>query len=173
MKMAGGGFAPAYNVQIATDPGSRAIVGIDVTNHGTDHGEDQPLRQQVQGRTGREVKEQLLDGGYVKHESIEAAEQEGVSIYAPLPATGKGGSVCIHNLKDSPAVAAWRARMQTQPGRTTYKERASASETVNADLKTFRGLGSLAVRGLKKVRCVVLWSALAYNLMHFWALLKG
>lgn len=47
-----GGFAPAYNVQIATDPSSRAIVGVEVTNHGTDHGEDAPLRKQVEDRTG-------------------------------------------------------------------------------------------------------------------------
>jgi hypothetical protein len=28
-------------------------------------------------------------------------------------------------------------------------------------------LGRVSVRGLAKLRCVVLWSALAYNLMHF------
>lgn len=123
--------------------------------------------------TGAKVSEQLLDGGYVKRESIEAAQEAGVSVFAPLPATGRNGSVCIHNKNDTPAVAAWRARMQTPQGREAYKERASASETVNADLKTFRGLGSLAVRGMKKVRCVVLWSALAYNLIHFAAALAA
>jgi len=167
MRLGDGGFAPAYNVQIATDPQSRAIVGIDVTNHGTDHGEDEPLREQVERRTGGKVKEHLLDGGYVKRESIERAARQGVAIYAPLPPTGKGGSVCRVNVNDSPAVAAWRRRVQTAAGRTVYKERAATSETVNADLKTFRGLGAFAVRGLKKVRCVALWSALAYNVMHF------
>lgn len=173
MKMADGGCRPAYNIQIATDPSSRAIVGIAVTSHGTDHGEDQPLRERVEKDTGAKVSEQLLDGGYVKRESIRAAAESGVSVFAPLPATGKNGSVCIHNPQDSPAVAAWRTRMQTPEGRAVYKERASTSETVNADLKTFRGLSSLAVRGLKKVRCVVLWSALAYNLMHFAAALAA
>jgi hypothetical protein len=38
---------------------------------------------------------------------------------------------------------------------------------VNADLRTYRGLDRFLVRGLNKVRCVALWSALAYNLMHF------
>ncbi len=51
--------------------------------------------------------------------------------------------------------------------RSVYKERAATSETVNADLKTFRGLHAFAVRGLQKVRCVALWSVLAYNVMHF------
>lgn len=167
MRMGDGGFQPAYNVQIAVDPQSRAIVGIDVTNHGTDHGEDRPLREQVERRTGSKVQEHLLDGGYVKHESIEQAAEQGVAVYAPLPATGRGGAVCIFNPNDSPAVAAWRQRMRTEAGRTIYKERAATSETVNADLKNFRGLGCFVVRGLAKVRCMALWSALAYNIMHF------
>ena len=165
MRLANGGFAPAYNVQIATDPQSRAILGIDVTNHGTDHGEDKPLREQVEHRTGGKVTEHLLDGGYVKIESIEQAGEQGVAVFAPLPAIR--GSVCISNPKDTPGVAAWRSRMTSEEGRNVYKERAATSETVNADLKTFRGLHSFTVRGLRKVRCVALWSALAYNIMHF------
>ena len=38
---------------------------------------------------------------------------------------------------------------------------------MNADLRCRRGLRELTVRGAKKVTCVVLWSALAYNVMHF------
>jgi transposase len=167
MKMPQGHFEAGYNVQIATDPSSRAIVGVAVTAHGTDHGEDQPLREQVQQRTGQKVSEHLVDGGYVKHEAIEDAAEEGVEIFAPLPATGTNASVCIRNDKDSPAVAAWRSRMQTPEGQAAYKQRSATSETVNADLKTYRGLGPLMVRGLTKVRCVALWSVLAYNLMHF------
>lgn len=173
MKMPNGGFDPAYNVQIAADPDSRAIVAIDVTNHGTDHGEDAPLREQVEQRTGQKVQEHLLDGGYVKRKNIDEAAGEGVAIFAPLPATGPGGSVLLSHPKDSPAVAAWRERMRTPSGQATYKQRGSTSETVNADLKTFRGLTPFAVRGLKKVRCVALWSALAYNVMHFARVLTG
>jgi hypothetical protein len=167
MRLGDGGFAPAYNVQIATDTASRAIVGIDVVNHGTDHGEDEPLREQVERRTGSKVKEHLLDGGFMKRESIDRAAEGGVMIYAPLRGMGKGAAECTFNPNDSPAVAAWRARMTSEAGRTAYKERAATAETVNADLKTFRGLQAFAVRGLKKVRCVALWSALAYNVMHF------
>ena len=36
MKMADGGYRPAYNVQLATDVDSRAIVGVAVTNLGSD-----------------------------------------------------------------------------------------------------------------------------------------
>ena len=38
--------------------------------------------------------------------------------------------------------------------------------TVNADLKTWRGLDRLVLRGITKVLIVAAWSALAYNLMR-------
>lgn len=44
-----------------------------------------------------------------------------------------------------------------------YKQRAATSDTVNADLRTYRGLSQITVRGLQKAKCVALWCALAYN----------
>jgi hypothetical protein len=55
--------------------------------------------------------------------------------------------------------------------REIYKERAATSETVNADLRCYRGLTQTTVRGLPKIKCVILWCALAYNVMHFGAAL--
>jgi hypothetical protein len=66
-----------------------------------------------------------------------------------------------------------RQRMRGEEGKSIYRQRAATSETVNADLKEHRGLVQLTVRGLAKARCVALWCALAYNLMHFGAALAG
>jgi hypothetical protein len=63
--------------------------------------------------------------------------------------------------------------MGSEQGKAIYKLRAATSETVNADLKTHRGLLQLTVRGLTKAKCVALWCALAYNLMHFGGCLIG
>jgi hypothetical protein len=57
--------------------------------------------------------------------------------------------------------------MASETGKQIYRQRAATSETVNADLRTYRGLTQITVRGLKKARCIALWCALAYNLMHF------
>ena len=167
MKMPNGGFNAAYNVQLATDTASRAIVGVDVTNEGTDKSQSEPMRQHVQERTSEPIQEHLVDGGYVKLEQIERAEQSGVKVYAPPQESSDGVDPCHVREKDSPEVAAWRQRMASEEGKTIYKERAATSETVNADLRTYRGVDRFLVRGLRKVRCVTLWSALAYNLMHF------
>jgi hypothetical protein len=61
----------------------------------------------------------------------------------------------------------WKRRMASTEGQDIYKERAATSETVNADLRSYRGLTPLTVRGLSKITCVTIWCALAYNLMHF------
>jgi len=175
MKMPDGGFRPAYNVQLASDTGSRAIVGVAVSNLGTDQPQSQPMREQVERRAGAgaKVEEHLMDGGFIKLEAIHEAETDGVRVYAPPKRTTAQPDPYAAQPADTEATAAWRRRMGTVEARAVYKLRASTSETVNADLRTYRGLGRFLVRGLRKVRCAALWSALAYNLMHFGAALVG
>jgi transposase len=171
MKMGDGGFRPAYNVQLSQDTDSRAIVGVDVTTAGTDHDQSEPMRQQVQNRTEERVEEHLVDGGFVKLEVIQRAEEADVKMYAPPKATKARPEPYTRCEKDTDQIAAWRERMGTEAAKRIYKLRAATAETVNGDLRTYRGLDRLLVRGISKVRCVVMWSALAYNLMHFGAAL--
>jgi hypothetical protein len=177
MKMPNGGYNPAVNVQVATDTASRAIVGVEVSNEGSDSaGLSRPLRQQVEERTEGKVEEHLLDGGYLRTEDIEEAHDQGVALYVP-PKPARQAQKRGHELEpkagDSEAVRAWKQRMSSAEGKQIYRQRASRSETVNADLRSFRGLGRILVRGLAKARCIALWCALAYNVMHFAAYLVG
>lgn len=168
MKMPGGGYRPGYNVQIAADVDSRAILGVDVTNAGSDVHESEPMRRQVEERTGGKVKEHLVDGGYVGLDSIERAASEGVAVYAPVPKPKKRGQNAYAPRRgDGPGVSAWRQRMATDEAKAIYKQRAATSETINGDLKAWRGMGQIRVRGLGKARCIALWCALTYNILHF------
>jgi hypothetical protein len=171
MKMPNGGFNPAVNVQLATDTESRAIVGVEVSNEGSDSaGLSAPMRRQVEDRTGLKVRQHLLDGGYLSVRDIEAAHGQEVELFMPpKPARSPGtrGKELEPKPGDSEAILAWKARMKSEAGKQIYKERASTSETVNADLRTHRGLTQLTVRGLAKAKCAALWCALAYNVMHF------
>lgn len=171
MKMPHGGFNPAVNVQLATDTQSRAIVGVEVTKEGSDStGLSAPLRQQVEERTGQQVEQHLLDGGYMRKDDIEQAHAQGVELFVP-PKPAKNPENRGRELQpkrgDSEAVRAWKQRMASAAGKEIYKERAATSETVNADLRSYRGLTQITVRGLTKAKCVALWCALAYNVMHF------
>jgi transposase len=168
MRMPDGGTRPAYNLELATDCSSRAIVGVETTNAGSDAGQDAPMRDQVETRADEAVAEQLVDGGFVSLEAIARAAEEEVTVYAPVPKPRKPG-VDRHAPKptDSAPVAEWRQRMGTAAAKAVYKQRSSTIETINGELKTQRGLGRLLVRGVRKVQCAALWSALAYNVVHF------
>lgn len=168
MRMPDGGTRPAYNLELAADCGSRAIVGVETTNAGSDAGQDQPMRDQVEARADEAVAEQLLDGGFCRLESIERAAVEEVVISMPVPEPRKAGvDRYAPKPTDSAAVAEWRQRMGTDAAKGVYKQRSSTIETINGELKTYRGLVPLLVRGLRKVQCAALWSALAYNIVHF------
>jgi hypothetical protein len=177
MKMPNGGYDPAVNVQLAADVESRAIVGVEVSAEGSDSGGlSAPLREQVEQRTGGKVEEHLLDGGYLRKEDLEAAHQQGVALFIP-PHTAqdrqKRGKELEPQPGDSEALRVWKQRMKSEEGKKIYQQRAATSETVNADLRTYRGLSRILVRGLAKARCVALWCALAYNVMHFAPRLLG
>jgi transposase len=170
MKMANGGYSPGINVQLASDTESRAILGVEVSNEGSDSaGLSEPMRQQVEQWTGGKVEQHLMDGGYLRMEDIVQAHQQGVELYVP-PKPAKNPNNRGHELEpkpgDSEAVQAWKRRMDSEQGKEIYQQRASTSETINAQLRT-HGLSPFTVRGLTKIKCVVLWSALAYNVMYF------
>jgi Transposase DDE domain len=172
MKMANGGFNPAYNFQFATAAKSQMIVGVDVVTTGSDQGQMPPMVGQIQRRYGQAPGEYEVDGGFAKHEDIEtvSAPQVGCTVYAPVPKP-KDPQVDRHapHPGDSAAVAEWRRRMGTEEAKTIYKDRAATAECVNA-LARRRGLVQLVVRGLAKVRVVALWIALAHNVRRMAAL---
>ena len=172
MKMADGGFRPAFNGEFATDTATQIIVGVDATNAGSDLGELAPMVKQLDGRYGQVPAEMLVDGGFASHEAIEqvSAPAIGCTVYAPVPKPKDPTRERYHACPgDSAAVGAWRARMGTAEAQAIYKERAATAECVNA-LARNRGLRQFLVRGLPKVNAVLLWFALAHNLMRSVAL---
>lgn len=171
LKMADGGYRPAYNAQMTVDTASRVIVGVDVINQ-VDQGQVAPMLDQLQSRYGRRPREHLVDGGFVAHDDLEQAAQQGVDVYAPLPAPrAPGQDPTQPRPQDGPGVQAWRARMQTAAAQTLYPLRAQTIEWANAGLRQ-RGLQQFGVRGLRKTRAVLLWFALVHNLLR-WVSLRA
>lgn len=167
MKMADGGFRPAYNVQLATEAASGCIVGVDVTNRGTDQPHVAPMLDDIARRTGRAPTEYLVDGGYVTADNIEVVSARGAKIYAPPPKGRKAGvDPTAPKRGDTQAVAAWRRRMGTESAKRIYIQRGAVAERTNADLRLHRGLDRLNVRGLAKVKSVVLLAALTFNVLR-------
>ena len=172
MKMADGGYRPAYNVQFATDTPSQVIVGVEVTNSGGDQGQMAPMVEQIEERHGKSPDEMLVDGGYVKKEDIDkvSAPQGKTTVYAPVMKS-KAPDRDAHTPRsdDTPAVAEWRQRMATDEAKEIYKERAATAECVNAIARN-RGYLQFRVRGSPKARVIALWYALVHNVMRTVAL---
>lgn len=166
MKMADGGFRPAFNAHLAADTGSQVIVGVYVTNLGSDRAQLLPMVAQLHRRYGRDPDEVLVDGGFTGHEALEMLSERRCVVYAPVPQPRRAGRDPHQPLpRDTPAIAAWRERMGTAAVKVIYRGRAATAECINAIARN-RGCQQFHVRGLTKVRAVVLWYALAHNLMR-------
>jgi transposase len=164
MRMADGGYRPAYNGQLAADASSQIIVGVDVVTQGTDYGQIEPMREQIERRFATSPGAMLVDGGFVSLGDIGAVEQRGCRVYAPVmrrPRPARARDRRRHR-RDTPATMRWRRRMQTARGQRLYRLRAATSECIHA-LARNRGLEKLRVRGREKVRAILLWYALAHN----------
>ena len=168
MKMGDGGWRPAYNIQFGTDVDTRFILGVDVTNVGSDAEQMVPMVEQVEQRTGYCPDKWLTDGGFLNLEQIDQLETWGIKVYMP-PSTPRNPAIDPYKPKpdDTEHVARWRRRMGTKKAKEIYKLRAATAETVNADLRRWRGLQLLPVRGSPKVRCIALLMALTHNLLRW------
>src|SRR5437773_1827305 len=177
MKMADGGYRPAYNVQFATAADSRVIVGVEVTNAGSDSGQMGPMVRQLEQNFERLPEEYLADGGFSSREDATRLEQQGVKVYAPLKKEQtlleQGKDPYARQRGDTDEYYAYRQRMKTDAAKEIYKQRSSTAEFPNAGCRN-RGLYQFRVRGLKKVRTIAVWQALAHSLQmilfHGWFL---
>lgn len=173
MKMADGGYRPAFNTQFCTDTESLIIVGVQVSNQGNDSGLASPMLEQIQADYQQTPEEYLADGGFVNLDDFTKIEKLGTKMYAPVT-TNRDPKINPHLPKpgDSLQVIAWRKRMESDEAKAIYKQRASTAEWVNA-VQHNRGLTGFRVRGLQKVKAVVLWFALLHNLMRAHQLRKA
>lgn len=169
MKMPDGGFRPGYTFpdtggQLAVagkeTGGPRTIVGIDVTNVGSDMGAVTKMIDEVNEMTGTVPKHILADGNHARHACFEAAAARGVDVLVPPSKKSKARA------KDSAAVIAWRERMTTNDAKRLYRGRAALVELANAHLKCNFGLDRVLVRGLGKVLCVGIIAALTFNIVQ-------
>jgi transposase len=149
MKMADGGFRPAYNVQVVSTAGEQIVIAVAPCTTGSDRGLMRQRLEAVRAQTGALPTRHLADGGFTSAADIEWAH--GTDPFKPRPG-------------DGPGVLAWRARMASEDGKAQYKRR-SICECIHARWRNW-GLHQVTVRGVEKVTAVVLWFALANNILQ-------
>lgn len=170
MKMADGGYRPAYNCQLGTVAKGQIVVSVDVIATGSDRGLLRPMVEGLQRRYRRRPKRHLVDGGFNKNADTEWAAGLGVKVYGPPTQSKHKSDPYAPRPEDGPGVAAWRRRMNSPHGKGVYKRRAMG-ECINARLRQWR-LFQFTVRGIAKVRTVLCLHALANNILQGHRLLR-
>lgn len=164
IKMADGGFRPAYNMQIASVAGGQIVVAVDVSTSSSDRGLARPMLEQIDETYGKMPTKHLIDGGFTKNDDIEWAHGANVTMYCP-PTTNKHKTDPFEPRDDDgPGVAQWRQRMKSEAGQAIYRLRA-IHECINARFRQW-SLAQLTVRGKAKAIAVLTWYALANNILQ-------
>lgn len=166
MKMANGGFDPAFNVQFSTDLETQIIVGVDVTNEGSDSGQMPPMLDKLEEDYGKRPTKCLVDSAYATKESVTEVERAGTIVIGGLPRLSQleknGGDPHSEQRGDTPEYVQFRARMAQDEFKDLFKKRPQTAEFPNAVCRN-QGLRQFLVRGLEKVKAVALWHAIAFN----------
>ena len=166
MKMANGGFDPAFNVQFATDGDARIIVGVDVTNEGTDGNQMAPMVDQLEENYGKRPDEILVDSAFATKAAVTEVESKDTKVVGSIPRASQleksGKDPHSPQRGDSDEYQQFRSRMSEDEYQNLYKLRPSIAEFPNAVCRN-HGLRQFLVRGLDKVKAVALWHALAFN----------
>ncbi|MCP4035360.1 MAG: transposase [bacterium] len=172
MKMPDSGYRPGYNLQLAVagSPlgGARTIVGVRVTNVGSDMNSLTPMLDDIERSTGRLPSQLLADANHTAHDDIRAVAARGVELLAPVPQRTRNSRKAHDDV-----ITDWLTRMQTPEAKRTMRARPSLCELANAHFKDRFGLDRILVRGKAKVTCVALLGSLAFNLLQHATCLLG
>lgn len=164
MKMADGSFKPAYNMQIKTAVDGAHIIGVSVSDSGSDRGLLRPALNEVKQRYAITPQQMLADGGYDSHNDIERLHDQDITLFCPLPENTKYDP-SLPRPDDGPGTIAWRQRMASPQGQAVYQRR-WPTERPHAHMRN-HGLRQLLVRGAEKVKAVMLLHATAFNFLQF------
>jgi transposase len=169
MKFSDGGFRPGYNIQFATDTATGIIVGVAVTNAGADAEQMPPMLDQLEEHYEHLPAEVLVDGGFASLDAIDATEDRGCKVYAPVKEAKKqekaGKDPFARKPTDTDLTAAWRKRMGEEASKLMYRLRGQTAEWVNAMCRN-RGLWQMPVRGQQRCQMVATLYAITHNLIH-------
>lgn len=148
MKEGNNGYAPCYNMQLSTDAANKILLGVSVSQSGSDYGELVPGEEMVEQHVGRIPEHYVVDGGFINRENIIVMKEKGVDL---IGARGEWSSQSVGQLKRRGVDPAFYPRVfhydavhdfyrcpagkilhnegkETVIGRTNYKYRARASD---------------------------------------------
>jgi hypothetical protein len=178
-KNLGGAYQQCYNAQATVDAdGSMLMLAAHVITATADFGHLETGVQKVDPSLGQ-VKAALADAGYLKAESIQTLEQQGVEVYVAVTREQNrdAGRLELGRPQNkpertisTPIVQAMRAKLNTKEARKTYRKRRQTIEPVFGIIKSVMGFRQFLLRGMAKVSGEWSLVGLAYNFKRLWRL---
>lgn len=142
------GYVQGYNCQQAVDGAHQIIVAQSVTNQGTDNHNLQPMVEQVIANVGSVPTAVTADTGYWNPEVMQQADALGTTVYVAL-GREKNADRCAAE-GQSKSRQAMAARLASDEGVNTYRQRKFVVEPVHGQIKEARGFRRFHLRGLEK-----------------------
>jgi hypothetical protein len=165
----------SYNAQAAVDAdGSMLVLSAHVTHAAGDVNELLPALEAVPPALGP-VRAVLADTGYCKAQTLRALEAKGIDAYIAVPGD-RGQKRRKHDYRPEPKeppvprvlrdpdLVAMKAKLQTDEGRSRYRQRQQTVEPVFGIIKSVMGFRRFLTRGLKNVQNEWTLVTLAYNM---------
>ena len=135
MKMADGGFRPAFNAQPAVDADTQLIAAVSIADSGSDMGQTSPMHQYIQQHYTTTPDHWLADGGFTKLRAIDEVTARGAQPVLPPPRSRNLGVEPLDpKPSDTPAQAQWRSINASDFAKETYIQRGATVEYANAQL---------------------------------------
>lgn len=157
MKMADGGFRPAFNCQAAMDPDSGYLIEVEVIQSGSDGAALPPMVDLIEKSYGMQPVSMAADGGFATLDAIAKLTKKNVAVYVPTR-TQKSSK------PDAPEIAAWRQRMETPKAKERYEKR-KRIEWSFARMRNW-GMYQFVVRGIRRVSSSFLLYVLTHNYVN-------
>jgi Transposase DDE domain len=116
MKHGNNAIAPGYNVQLSTDAENKVIVGMHVTQCGSDSGSLLPAMEEVKETAGRYPKQAVADGGFTNQASIVGMQDKQIEFYGSLSETQVRQAAAMKAAGIDPAFAPAWFKMHAENG---------------------------------------------------------
>jgi hypothetical protein len=157
-----------YNAQ-AVATVEQIIVAADVTQHGVDATQLEPMTRQAaatlaEAGVGGEIRTLLADGGYWNGPHMKALGQAGIEVIVPTR-SGVRTKPRRYAPKQGPEADRIDRLLSTPAGKALYTQRQHMIETVFANTKFNRGIRRFQRRGLQACRAEWRLIAATHNLL--------
>lgn len=159
------GYIQGYNAQAAVDAEAQVIVGHTLTASMSDHGQFEPLLDEIALNLHAQPLEASADAGYLSEANLGAADKRGIKAYvatgrAKHPDQGRPGS----GERGGPLTQAMRRKLRRAGRRSRYRLRKYVVEPVFGQIKQARGFRQFLLRGIEKTKAEWAMICTAHNL---------